>query len=66
MLTGAQDEARVAYEWSIDGDSLTLIAIEECAVADAETTCVDDQSEMDPVMLVAMDQTFIRSGDEPG
>jgi hypothetical protein len=66
VLTGAHGEARVAYEWAINGDSLTLTAIEECAVAAAETTCVDDRSEMDPVMLLVMDQTFTRSGDDPG
>lgn len=66
VLTGAHGEARVTYEWAIDGDSLTLTAIEECAVAAAETTCVDDRSQMDPVMLVVMDQTFNRSGDDPG
>ena len=66
VLTGAHGEARVAYEWSIDGDSLALTAIEECVVAEAETTCVDARSEMDPVMLLVMDQTFTRSGDDPG
>jgi hypothetical protein len=35
-------------------------------VSDAETTCVDDRAEMDPVMLLIMDQTFTRSGDDPG
>ena len=65
VLTGAHGDAQVAYEWAIDGDSLALTAIEECVVAE-ETTCEDDRSAMDPVMLLVMDQTFTRSGDEPG
>lgn len=66
VMTGAHGEARVAYEWAIDGDSLTLTAIEECVVAEADVTCVDDRSEMDPVMLLVTEQTFTRSGDDPG
>jgi hypothetical protein len=66
VMTGAHGEAQVTYEWTIDGDSLTLTAIEECVVAAAEVTCLDDRSEMDPVMLLVTDQTFTRSGDDPG
>lgn len=66
VMTGAHGQARITYEWAIEGDSLTLTAIEECVVAEAEETCVDDPSEMDPIMLLVTDQTFTRSGDDPG
>jgi hypothetical protein len=64
-MTGAHGEARVTYEWTIDGDSLSLTAVEECALSGSEMTCRDDQAEMDPVMLLVTDQTFTRSGDDP-
>ncbi len=62
---GAHGQARIAYEWAIDGDSLTLTAVEECSLAGPEWSCTQDQSEMDPVMLLVTDQTFTRSGDDP-
>ena len=65
VMTGAHGEARVTYEWTIDGDSLSLTAVEECALSGSEMTCRDDQAEMDPVMLLVTDQTFTRSGDDP-
>ena len=66
VMTGAHGEARITYEWAIDGDSLTLSAVEECSVEEAEETCIDDRSEMDQIMLLVTDQTFTRSGDDPG
>ena len=65
VMTGAHGDARITYEWAIDGTSLSLTAVEECAVSESETTCRDDQAEMDPVMLLVTDQTFTRSGDDP-
>jgi hypothetical protein len=65
VMTGAHGQARIAYEWTIDGDSLSLTAVEECAVSGSEMTCTEDRSEMDPVMLLVTDQTFTRSGDDP-
>lgn len=65
VMTGAHGEARITYEWAIDGDSLSLTAVEECAVSGSEMTCTDDQAKMDPVMLLVTDQTFSRSGDDP-
>ena len=65
VMTGAHGAARVTYEWTIDRDSLSLTAVEECALSGSEVTCRDDQAEMDPVMLLVTDQTFTRSGDDP-
>jgi len=65
VMTGAHGEARVTYEWTIEGDSLSLTAVEECALSGSEMTCRDDQADMDPVMLLVTDQTFTRSGDDP-
>jgi hypothetical protein len=65
VMTGAHGEARIAYEWAIDGDALTLTAVEECWVSGTEMACIDDPSEMDPLMLLVSSQTFTRSGDDP-
>lgn len=64
-MIGAHGQAQIVYEWAIDGDSLTLIALEECWLGAAEMTCTEEQSEMDPIMLLVTDQTFTRSGDDP-
>lgn len=65
VMSAAGGEARVAAEWAIDGDALTLTAVEECVVSGAEMTCTDDRSQMDPVGLSVMEHTFTRSGDDP-
>lgn len=65
VTTGAHGRARITYQWSIDGDSLTLTALKECAVSGADMTCTDDASEMEPIMLLVTDQTFTRSSDDP-
>jgi hypothetical protein len=65
LMYGAHGEARVAYEWMIEGDSLSLTAVEECSMSGSQMSCVDDPSEMDPVMLLVTNQTFTRSGDDP-
>lgn len=64
VMTGAHGQARVTYEWAIEGHSLSLTAVEECEVSGSEVTCRDDQAKMDPVMLLVTDQTFTRSGDD--
>ena len=65
VMSAAGGEARVAIEWVIDGDALTLTAVEECVVSGTEMTCTDDRSQMDPVGLSVMEHTFTRSGDDP-
>lgn len=65
VMTGNGGQARIAYEWVIDGDALSLTAVEACTVSGADMTCIDDRSAMDPVMLLVTDRTFTRSGDDP-
>jgi hypothetical protein len=65
VMHDAGGEVSVTYEWAIDGDSLNLTAVEECTVVSGETTCTDDQSEMEQLMLLVTNQTFTRSGDDP-
>jgi hypothetical protein len=65
VTTGYQGKARVTYDVSIDDESLSLTAVEECAVSGDQLTCNTDRSTMDPLMLLVTDQTFTRSGDDP-
>jgi hypothetical protein len=65
VMHDAGGEVRIAYEWVIDRDSLSLTAVEECWVASGETSCTNDQSEMEQLMLLVTNQTFTRSGDDP-
>jgi len=66
VMTGSHGEARIVYEWTIEGHALSLTAVQECAASGSEKmTCTEERSEMDPVMLLVTDQTFTRSGDDP-
>jgi hypothetical protein len=65
VLLGASDEGHVVIDWKIEGEALTLTAVEVCVGSGAEMTCTEDRSEMDPVALSVMEHTFMRSGDDP-
>ena len=55
----------VTYQWSLDGDELTLTPVEECAFVRGEKTdCTQDPAQMDPMMRTVTEHTFTRSGDE--
>ncbi len=61
---GAGGEARVAYEWAVDADSLSLTAVEECSLLGSQTY-INDPAEKEPLMLLVTSQTFTFSGDDP-
>ncbi len=64
-MTGSHGHAVVTYKWLLQGDELTLTALEECGrFANVTTHCKRDRSEMDPLMLLITDNTFQRSGDK--
>jgi hypothetical protein len=65
VMYGAGGKARIVYDYAIDGDTLTLRALEECDIAGPEPSCVDDPAAMDQVMLLVTSQAFTRSGDDP-
>jgi hypothetical protein len=63
--SGAHDSVLVTYRWSRESNNLTLTAIEECSIAGAaKTNCERKRSQMDPLMRMITENTFVRSGDE--
>jgi hypothetical protein len=63
--TGAHESVLVTYIWSMDGDRLTLTAVEECTIdSGAKTGCENDRSQMEPMMRLVTENTFTRSGYE--
>lgn len=65
VMYGAHGQARVTLEWMIDGDQLSLTALEECDLSGEAPRCTDDRAEMDPAGLLVFEQTFTRSSDDP-
>ena len=65
VLVWASDEGHVVIDWKVEGEALTLTAVEVCVGSGAEMTCTEDRSQMDPVALSVMEHTFTRSGDDP-
>jgi hypothetical protein len=65
VLFGASDDGHAVVDWKIEGEALTLTAVEVCVGSGAEMTCIEDRSEMDPGALFVMEHTFTRSGHDP-
>jgi hypothetical protein len=61
---GGQGRVQVAYTWVLDGDQLTLTAVEECDVTSTGLNCRDDRSQMDPIMIMITEHTYTKSGDD--
>lgn len=63
--TGSHGEVRVVYDLSSQGRTLTLRAVEECSLrAGVPVHCERDRAEMEPLMLLATEHTYTRSGDD--
>jgi hypothetical protein len=63
--SGAHNTGLVTYRWSLDGDKLTLTALEECSIeGSAKTSCTHQRRHMDPMMRMVTENTFVRSADE--
>ncbi|MGI8829486.1 MAG: LamG domain-containing protein [Candidatus Limnocylindria bacterium] len=62
---GAHGKGRVAFQWALDGDRLTLTVVEECGVTPTGNICRDDRSQMDPIMILVAEHTYTKSGDDP-
>lgn len=68
IMTGAHGTGRGTFIWNIDGDELTLEWVEGCSLAPPPEVCITDRSQIeteDPGMLMVMEHTFTRSGDDP-
>jgi hypothetical protein len=63
--TGAHDTVLLTHRWSLHGKHLKLVATEECTIdGSAKTDCKRDRSQMDPMMRMITENTFVRSGDD--
>ena len=63
--SGAHDTVLVTYRWTLQGNKLSLTAIEECLIAGAaKTDCKRQRSRMDPLMRMITENTFVRSADQ--
>jgi hypothetical protein len=63
--SGAHNTALVTYRWSLDGNKLTLTALEECSIeGSAKTSCTRKPRQMDPMMRMIIENTFVRSADQ--
>ncbi len=62
LITRNKDGIEVVYRWALEADNLTLTAIQECLTP---TTCEDDRSRMEPMMLLVTEHTYIHSSDDP-
>jgi hypothetical protein len=58
IQTGGQGQAQVTYTWVLDGDQLTLTAVEECDVTPTGLNCRDNRSQMDPGMIMVTEHTY--------
>lgn len=54
------------YQWKLDGDQLSIIVVEDCAVQSGDCSTRDEILAGDPMALKGIEQTFIKSGDDPG
>ncbi|GEM_PF-1920484 len=64
IQTGAQGQIQVTYTWVLNGDQLTLTVVEECDVIPTGLNCRDDRSQIDPIMIMVTEHTYIKSGDD--
>ena len=55
---------QVTYTWVLNGDQLTLTVVEECNVTPTGLNCRDDRSQMDPIMIMIIEHTYTKSGDD--
>lgn len=62
---GAQGRAQVTYEWSLNGDQLTLTVVEECNITSGGLDCRDDRSQMDSILMMVTEHTYTKSSDSP-
>jgi TRAP-type C4-dicarboxylate transport system substrate-binding protein len=65
ITIGAGGWAQITFEWSLDGDQLTLVAVEECNITSGGLQCRDDRSQMDRIMMMVMEHTYTKSSDSP-
>lgn len=66
-MTGDHGRAEITYRWTLTGQRLVLVAVEQCAVdvATGDTSeCTRDRSELGPLMLLVTEHTYVRSGDD--
>ena len=62
---GSHGEVLVTYGWELQGRKLTLTALEECEVlAGDKVDCIRDRADMDPLMRLATEHTYTRSGND--
>ena len=62
LTTRNKDGVEVAYQWALEGESLTLTTVRECFTA---TSCTDDRDRMEQIMLQNTDHTYVHTSDDP-
>jgi hypothetical protein len=68
IMTGGHGTGRGTFTWDIDDDELTLEWVEGCSLSPPPEDCTTDRSRVeteDPFMLMVMEHTFTKSGDDP-
>jgi hypothetical protein len=67
IMTGGHGTGRGTFTWNID-DELTLKWVEGCSLSPPPEDCTTDRSRVeaeDPGVLMVMEHTFTKSGDDP-
>ncbi len=62
-MTGAQGTALITYRWSLNDKQLNLAVLEECETF-PDHECETDKAKMDPLMLLVVEHTYDRSGND--
>lgn len=68
IMTGGHGTGRGTFTWNIDGDELALKWVEVCSLSPQPEDCTTDRSRVeteDPLMLLVMEHTYTKSGDDP-
>lgn len=64
VTTQAEGTAEVTLRWTLEGDTLSMTAIEVCGLSPDPTDCSTDRSKMDPIMIQILENGFVKSGDD--
>jgi hypothetical protein len=64
IQTDTHVHIQVTYKWVLEGDRLTLTVVQECDPSPTGVKCIDDRSQMDPIMIRVTEHTYTRSGND--